>query len=51
MKEEGGCWHLGSVDINRKIHAAKGNYPSAPIQQFVYFGQWGHVINVMKREV
>ena len=30
--------------------AVKGNYPSAPIQQAAFCGQWGHLVNVMKRE-
>ena len=42
MQEEGGCRHLGSVVKNRKNPAEKGNYPSAPIQQSVFCGEWGH---------
>ena len=31
---------MGSVDKNHKIPQRKGNYPSAPIQQSAYCGQW-----------
>ena len=39
---------LGSVDQKPYNPAAKGNYPSAPIQQSAHCGQWGHLVNVIK---